>query len=145
MDIANKQNSRLTAGQEKFCQEIAKGETQRQAYYTAYTRSKKWKPEVVDAKASELRKNGKVLVRLKELSAKTEIQNDITRNDLVEQLKKIGFANIDISNLKVSEKIKAIEVMSKILGYDKLEIVNTQNEVEIDPLSKSFKELAGEL
>lgn len=96
-----------------------RGETQRQAYYNAYANSKKWKKEVVDSKASVLANNGKVLERLEYLRQELAIENKITRNDLIEQLKTMGFADIDIENIKPSEKIKALEAIAKIMGYDK--------------------------
>lgn len=54
-----------------------KGKTQRQAYIAAYPNSKKWKPNSVDARASQLAKYDKVLIRLKEL--REEQKDDVTR------------------------------------------------------------------
>lgn len=105
--------------QEQFCQAIIHGKTQRQAYYVAYPNSQKWKPENVDARASNLINSTKVLARITELRVETAEENQITRNDLIDQLKSIGFVDIDLENIKPSDKIKALEVMAKILGYDK--------------------------
>jgi len=58
---------RLTQKQERFVQELIKGKSQREAYRIAYPSSKKWKDNVVDVKALELLKNGKVKVRYEEL------------------------------------------------------------------------------
>ena len=67
----------LTNQQEKFCQELAKGKTQRQAYYSAYPKSKKWKPESADKQAHRLAKLPQILGRLKEL--REEQKDDVTR------------------------------------------------------------------
>lgn len=42
-------------------------------------------------------------------------------DEILGELKKIGFANIDIDNIKASDKIKALDVMSKLLGYDRMD------------------------
>lgn len=58
---------RLTNKQEEYVKGLIDGLSQRQAYYRAYPNSRKWKPETVDSRASELFKNGKVLGRYREL------------------------------------------------------------------------------
>lgn len=58
---------KLTPKQELFVQGIISGLSQRQAYRQAYPSAKKWRDNVVDNKASELLKNGEVLVRYREL------------------------------------------------------------------------------
>ena len=58
---------RLTPKQELFVQGIISGLSQRQAYRQAYPSANKWRDNVVDNKASELLKNGEVLVRYREL------------------------------------------------------------------------------
>ena len=59
--------SKLTTKQELFVQQLVAGQSQRQAYRSAYPSAKKWKDNVVDNKASELLKNGEVSVRYREL------------------------------------------------------------------------------
>ena len=56
----------LTAKQEAFCQGVADGLTQADAYRAAYN-AEKMKPSTVQVKASELMADGKVAVRVKEL------------------------------------------------------------------------------
>jgi hypothetical protein len=58
--------NKLTPKQENFVRAIWKGQTQRQAYKANYN-TKNMSDEVVDVKACELMKNGKVAVRLHEL------------------------------------------------------------------------------
>ena len=73
---------------ELFCQEIIHGKSQRQAYYTAYPNSRKWKPETVDCKASVLANDDKVLARLAELRRQAEANNQISRDDILRELEK---------------------------------------------------------
>lgn len=65
----NYENNRLTPKQEKFCQEIASGKSQRQAYISAYPKSKDWQENTIDSRASVLMKNKKVIKRLDEIRA----------------------------------------------------------------------------
>lgn len=62
---------RLTPRQEKFIDAILAGKTQRQAYYEAYPKSKTWKENTVDSRASVLMSNKKVSKRLTELGYRT--------------------------------------------------------------------------
>ncbi|MGT2834031.1 terminase small subunit [Streptococcus hyointestinalis] len=59
--------AKLTPKQELFVQGIIAGLSQRQAYRKAYPSAKSWQDNVVDNRASELLKNGEVLVRYREL------------------------------------------------------------------------------
>lgn len=62
---------RLTDQQEKFVQELIRTDNQRAAYKEAYPKSKNWKDESVDSKASTLiNKNEKVKARYNELKGK---------------------------------------------------------------------------
>lgn len=63
---------KLTAKQEKFCQEIAKGKTQREAMLIAYPSRKNWTQQSIDVAASQLMNNKLVISRLQELRAATE-------------------------------------------------------------------------
>lgn len=66
---------KLTEQQEKFVQELIKnGGNQRQAYLAAYPKSKNWKTESVDSKASNLLKIDKVWTRYQELLS--EVRKD---------------------------------------------------------------------
>lgn len=103
---------------ELFCQAILKGQSQRQAYYTAYPAARNWKDSTVDSKASGFAKNDKVLARLEALRKEMEEENRIEKNDILAHLGRIGFADVDCGNIRPGEKIKALELMAKLLGYD---------------------------
>ena len=111
----------LTDRIETFCNELIKTNNQRKAYRAAYPSSEHWKDTTVDSKASAFAKTDKVLTRLNELRAEIASDNKIERNDIVEHLKSIGFADISHEAIKPSDKIKALELMARILGVDKPE------------------------
>jgi len=105
---------RLTQKQERFVQELIKGKSQREAYRIAYPSSKKWKDNVVDVKASELLKNGKVKVRYEELLGKVikraEEKAIITAEEIIKEIASI--AKDDIGNYLEFKTVKTV------VGYD---------------------------
>ena len=105
---------RLTQKQERFVQELIKGKSQREAYRIAYPSSRKWKDNVVDVKASELLKNGKVKVRYEELLGKVikraEEKAIITAEEIIKEIASI--AKDDIGNYLEFKTVKTV------VGYD---------------------------
>jgi hypothetical protein len=107
----------LNDRQEAFCQQLVSGASQRQAYLFAYPKSKSWKDTTVDARASKLAAEPKIKNRLEELRKQAAASNAITRDDLIAELKVIGFAQTS-GRVIPRDKIRALEVMAKILGFD---------------------------
>lgn len=119
----NYENQRLTPKQELFVEEIAKGKSQRQAYYEAYPRSRKWKERHVDSQASVLMKNPKVAKRLEELKKLTEKKVEWTRNRALntinyvlemnqKDMERINQAYDEELNLKEQELQQWVSVLS---------------------------------
>lgn len=52
---------------------------------------------------------------MKERQERTEITQDM----IIDELRKLGFADMDTDLLKPSDKIKALELMARMLGYDR--------------------------
>jgi phage terminase small subunit len=77
----------LTAKQEQFIQEIVKGSSQRQAYKKVYS-CKGWKDNSIDINASKMFAKAKVQLRYNELIAKHAEKAIITRQELLEGLRK---------------------------------------------------------
>ena len=104
----------LTPKRERFVQELIKGKSQRVAYRIAYPSSKKWKDNVVDSKASNLLKDGKVRARYDEIRGKVvkraEDKAIITAEEIIQGITDI--AKDDISNYLEfgTEKV--------VVGYD---------------------------
>lgn len=73
--------------------------------------------------------------RLKSRQERTEITQDM----IIGELHKLGFADIDTDNLKPSDKIKALELMARMLGLDRPETENDTGVIEklIEGLKKS--------
>lgn len=126
----------LTPKQKKFCQEYIKCGNQTEAYKKAYG-CENWKPETITKRASELMQNGDILGRISELQAKVEKKDILSSQQLQEELTRYildqkeeecivtegvgkGFSKSRLMNKKVApkDKLKAIELLAKIAGYD---------------------------
>lgn len=106
--------------QEKFCQEVVKGATLKQAYMAAYPRAKTWKDTTVDARASKFAKKPQIAARLAELRKQAAESSAITRDDIIAELKTVGFAKTTRKVIP-RDKIRALEVIAKILGFDQVQ------------------------
>lgn len=106
--MAELQNAR----HEKFAQGIAGGLSQRKAYRAAFPNSQKWKDETVDVKASQLRKNDKVLIRLEELAQKSS--NDA----IMDAVERKEWLTMVIKNAmeETKDKLKAVDLLNKMDG-----------------------------
>ena len=103
----------LTAKQEKFCQCIADGMNQSDAYRAAYS-AEKMKPDVVTVKASELASSGNVSVRLKELRDALSASLIWTREQSVEVLAEIARG----SESRPGEKVSAVKELNSMHGFN---------------------------
>lgn len=105
---------------EKFAQSIASGMSQRRSYRAAFPNSEKWKDETVDVKASELMKNGKVLVRVKEIGEKASNENIMNVMERKEWLTGI----IKTNEEKTSDRLKAVYILNRMEGayVEKVEV-----------------------
>ena len=121
--------TKLTPMQEKFCQEFIKTGNQSEAYRRAYPKSLKWKPETVTERASVLMRGSNVSTRVKELQAKIEKKNEITKEWIFKQLKNVIAKSSTEEEIKNAEGgtgeykydssgvNKAVDTLNKMLGY----------------------------
>lgn len=105
----------LTAKQEEFCQAIADGMTQADAYRTAYN-SEAMKSASIHKRASELMANGEIAGRVEELRAMLTAQALWTREDSVRELS--GIATDRTGETKPSERVSAIKELNAMHGYN---------------------------
>lgn len=105
---------------EKFVQGIANGMSQRTAYRAAFPKSVNWKDETVDKRASELKKNGAVLGRLKEIGEQASSKAIMNARERKEWL--TGIIKNPIEETK--DKLKAVDILNRMEGeyIDKVEM-----------------------
>lgn len=85
---------KLNAKQTKFCDYYLETGNASEAYRKAYPRSAKWKEESVWSKASSLLKTDKVQERVKELQVQLNSKAEIKKEEILEMLKSIMYADI---------------------------------------------------
>jgi hypothetical protein len=115
----------LSDKQATFIREIMKGRSQRKAYLTAYPSSKKWQLSTVDSRASNLMRNGKVVARLSELRKAVEKTHNFDRDTVLDKVAAIGYAPLDPKSLRAPDILRALELISRIMGFDK-DVSNNQ-------------------
>ena len=130
---------KLTPKQELFVQGIISGLSQRQAYRQAYPSAKKWRDNVVDNKASELLKNGEVLVRYRELLKQFSNMSLWSREQAFneyEWLKNKARASIENEGIRQANSnafLSALDGMNDMAFHD-LELADEKIRLEIDNL-----------
>ena len=84
MDYSTKEY-KITPKQDKYAYYLAKGFSQRQAYYKAYPNSKNWTERTVDNKASEALRNEKVAKAFKKYSDEFRVseENNVAERTLI--------------------------------------------------------------
>lgn len=116
----------LTVKQEKFCQNIAKGMSQSDAYREAYNTTK-GKDKTVWENASRLMSDSKVTARIEELKQKATAEIKYTVEDSFRKLSEIQ--TLAMKNKKLTDAIKAEELKGKLIGLyvEKREITGSLN------------------
>lgn len=102
--------TKLTAKQEKYCQNRIKGMSQRQAYRDAFPNNSS--NETIDAKASVLEKTDKIQHRLAQLRAKLEKKNILSVQQILEILTK----DAQSGELKAQDRHRAMDMILKVNG-----------------------------
>lgn len=124
----------MTDKQKKFCDEYLIDLNATQAAIRAGY-SKKTANRIASENLSKLDIQEYISAKKKELQKKNEIKLD----DVVEALKTIGFADINPAIIKASDKIKALEVIAKMLGLNE-----TTDNGRLEELIGSFIHLKDE-
>ena len=133
----NYERQRLTSKQEKFCQEIAKGKSQYEAYITAYPKAKNWNRDGVDVQANKLRNNIKIVLRLKELGQKDIKKVEWTRKRALEEInymlevnrKDIERREQTYEQMKL-QKFKDLQEWIKLKGIDGIDEKGVQKHID---------------
>ena len=124
----------LTLRQERYIHELIAGKSQRQAYREAYS-CDNMSDAVVDVRASELLKKGKVSVRYNELRGRliqeAEDECIVTAKDVLRELAKIAFANItDFLEYKTVQRVIDYKDGEPVIDWAMM--VNALDSSEVD-------------
>lgn len=109
----------MTPKQEAYARGVLfERKSKRQAYRDAYPSSVKWKDSAVDTAIQDLEKNPRFLGSLERLRAEAEQAMNITRDMVLMELCKVGFSDIENRNISINNKLQALALISKIMGYE---------------------------
>ena len=118
--------TKLTHKQESFCQEIAKGSTQKDAYITAYN-AEKMTSKTIDERASVEANKDKVATRIATLTTKiAELVTSATAYDIqkhFEELEDIRELAVEKNQLSTAGKMVELKGKSAGLYVDKSVLV----------------------
>ena len=138
---------KLTTKQEKFVQEWYATGNKTEAYRTAYD-AENMSDAVINVKASELSRNGKIAVRYRELSGEGQKRSEVTVDTINAML---------MTAFKIAKKddnagaiVQTANSLSKLHGLDRLtdtqikkiekEIESSNNmDTEVQPLNITFE------
>lgn len=110
--------AKLTVKQENFCNYYIETGNASEAYRRAYSCSN-MKDETVNVRASELLKDGKITVRVKQLQLALQKRSDITKDEAVQELTNIvRFRVTDVLSAKgMSVKVKNLaDLPDEVVG-----------------------------
>ena len=108
----------MTVQKELFIQGLLLGKNQFDAYLFAFPEAKKMNRRTVANKASLLAKRPEVIARMNEIQNQAQEDTAVTLNRFVQELQKIALADVNTYGLKISDKLRAMELLSKVLGFD---------------------------
>lgn len=111
----------LTAKQEKFCQLVASGKGQSDAYRGSYN-AENMSDQAIYVEAYELMQSPDIALRIKEIQSSMQKKAEITALKLVEELKEIEelakqpIHGKDLNNYDLTNWIKVKQEVAKLLG-----------------------------
>ena len=113
---------------EAFCQAIADGKTQSDAYRLAGYSVDKMKPETIQNNAYKLMQSNDILTRIQELRGQIESKQLWTREQAIETIK-LGLETAKANN-RPMELFKGVELLNRMHGFDapqKFEVIKKKN------------------
>lgn len=122
----------LTPKQESFCQKYIELGNASEAYRQSYD-ADDMNSNVVNTKASELLKNGKITVRLEQLRKNHKMRHNINIDVLLLELEEARQAALGAENPQSSAAVAATMGKAKILGLDKQVIDHTSSDGSMSP------------
>ena len=105
--------NQLTDRQIRFCEEYVKDENATQSAIRAG-----YSEKTAYSMGARLLKNVEIQNKIFNIRKELAKSAEITRDDLLSELKKIGFADIDYSMIQAKDKLKALDTIAKMLGLE---------------------------
>ena len=110
--------NQMTVQKELFVQGLLAGKNQTEAYLFAFPEEKKKNKRTIQNKASLMAKRPEIVHRLDELRVGAQQDTEVTLTQFVLDLQKLALAQINLSMLRPGDKLRAMELLAKVLGFD---------------------------
>ena len=108
----------LTQKQEAYARGVLfEKKTKRQAYRDAYPKSANARDETIDTNIWKLENSPRFFQGFQKLQAEAEAVLNITRDDVLNELRNIGFCR-DTNRIKTRDQLTALSMIKKMLGYE---------------------------
>ncbi len=121
----------LTPKQEMFVQGRFKGLSQREAYKGAFN-AENMKDATIDRRAFDLANKGKIEARLKQLQDEFKERNMVTKDRVLEELAKIGFADIkDFLDYRTEQSVVGADIEGRP-AIDYRPIIEVKDSSKVD-------------
>lgn len=106
--------SALTDKQMNFCREYVTDSNATQAAIRAGYSSK-----TARSIGTRLLKKKEIQNKISSIQKEIAERAELEQSDLIDELRKIGFMDIDYSRIQIKDKLKALEIIAKMMGFDR--------------------------
>lgn len=110
--------NQMTVQKELFVQGLLAGKNQTEAYLFAFPEEKKKNKRTVQNKASLMAKRPEIVHRLDELRTGAQQDTEVTLTQFIMDLQKLALADVNPLTLRPSDKLRAMELLAKVMGFD---------------------------
>ena len=132
--------TKLTPKQEKFCQNLIQGQSQRQAYINAGY-SDNQLPDTLDRNACELANDNKILTRLTELKSSVLDSTIMSVRKRKQRLSELALVDLDPKEVKPGHVVQAIDLLNKMDDVYKTDTRESQTIINIIVKDNETKDL----
>ena len=137
MESGDSGTQSLTPKQEAFALAYVRTGNQCEAYRQAYA-AQKMSQKAIEVEASRLGQHLAVTLRVSQLQEEAARWNEVTVDRIVQELNAVGFAPVDASKIKPSDKNRALELLGKAQG---LFVERTEADVHITHTLQAIEDL----
>lgn len=123
----------MTVQKELFVQGLLAGKNKTEAYLFAFPEEKNKNKRTTQNKASLLAKRPEIIARLEELRAGARQDTEVTLNQFILDLQKLALAEVNPMMLRPGDKLRAMELLAKVMGFDR-----SAESAEQDPVKVIF-------
>jgi phage terminase small subunit len=133
---AKKNEFGLTEKQEKFAQEYIRCKNASQAYRNSYN-AETMSPAVINVKACEILKKGKIAVRVNELRGEIKERHNISVDSLIKELEEARQIALSAITPQTGAAVTATMGKAKLTGLDK-QIIEISGEISTRKVLSDF-------